>query len=284
MKKKLFTMHGPVKNEAGVVMAFSKIHDKIGFPKIGSPSPRGFDIEDIIYEKNGKKHLVTVEFEYKSQNFILHKHHLQMEKGKKYVLICWENNFDIAKTLEKSHQELFDIIELSKFVDTETKLENQVDDSLEDPGYIILSYSTKHAGYDFSSWKDVHCFRVKTHETHKKFSKDHIAPGTKVLFAQDGYIVGGFTIERYAVIDCPKTKNEKLIYKTLLDYPNSLFEHDIEYDFDPETFYRGHIFYKDFFELNARIDWRKHIKDKKMSNDGYIKIKKEQYESFNITV
>jgi len=282
MGKKIFTMHGPVTNEAGVVMAFSKIHDKIGFPKIGSPATTGFDIENIIYEKDNKKHLVTIEFEYKSKNFILHKHHLQMDKGKKYVLICWEDKCNIAEMLKEFHMELFDIIELSNFVREETKPDNQKEDTTENPGHIILSYNKGVASYDFSAWRDVHCFRVKTTESHKRFAKDHLARGTKVLFAQEGFIIGGFTVVRYEVIDCPKTRNEKEIYKMLLDYPNSLFEHDLKFDFDPETFLRGHIFYKDLFELNVRLDWKKYIKNKQMGNQGYILITKEQYKQLKI--
>ena len=34
-------------------MAFSKLHEKLGFPKLVSSSSRGFDIEDIEYRENG---------------------------------------------------------------------------------------------------------------------------------------------------------------------------------------------------------------------------------------
>ena len=60
-------LYGPIKEEAGVVMVFTKLHGQLGFPKLVPSSARGFDIDDIEYKK-GKR--VTVEFEYLSENFI----------------------------------------------------------------------------------------------------------------------------------------------------------------------------------------------------------------------
>ena len=52
-----------VKEELGVVMIFSKIHEKLGFPKLVSPSARGFDIKNIEYVDDIGTHECTVEFE-----------------------------------------------------------------------------------------------------------------------------------------------------------------------------------------------------------------------------
>ncbi len=286
MKKKVLkTMYGPVINEKGVEVLFSKIHDQLGFPRIDNPATSGFDMEDIIYIKNEKPFTVTVEFEYESRNFLTHGHPFEMEKGKKYVLVCWEDNCNIRKAMFREHRkELFDVIELKDHVTLEQKYYDSKQDDEEKVGYILLSYNKKMAYYDFSAWQHVHCFRVKTTEGHRKFAKDHLSRGTKALFAQEGYIIGGFTVVRYEVIDCPRTRSEKELYKKLMDYPNSLFEHDLNEHFNEETFYRGHIFYENLFEINVKLDWKKYITDKGMKNDGYIKITKQQYESFQIRI
>jgi len=283
MAKKLFKMKGLVSNENAMIMAFSKIHDKIGFPEICTPSTTGFDIEDIIYEKNGKKQVVTIEFESVSKNFINHNHHLVMEKNKKYVLVCWDDNCNIQNKLKKEHhKKLYDVIDLKNFVEEDKSQRELITDTSDEPKHLLLSYNKAMASYSFSAWKQVNCFRVRTTENHKKFAKDFLPRGSKILFAQDGYLVGGFTVARYEVIDCPKTKNEKALYKKLMDYPNSLFEHDIEFDFNPEDFLRGHIFYEGFFELNVKLDWKKYLKNKNMRYDGVAHITPEEYRSFCI--
>jgi hypothetical protein len=67
------------KHETDVLILFSKLHKKLGFEYIIKADSFGFP--DIIALKNKK--VVTIELEYKSSNFLLHKHPLCD------YLICW---------------------------------------------------------------------------------------------------------------------------------------------------------------------------------------------------
>lgn len=78
-------IYGRVENELGVILVFSQVYKDLGFSNLKSISSRGFDIDSINY--NGYQ--VTVEFEYLSKNFINHQHYLNMEDGKKYIVVCW---------------------------------------------------------------------------------------------------------------------------------------------------------------------------------------------------
>jgi len=42
--------YGDIKEELGVIMAFAKIHDVIGFSKLIPSSSTGFDIDSIDYK------------------------------------------------------------------------------------------------------------------------------------------------------------------------------------------------------------------------------------------
>ena len=75
---KKIDFYGDIKSETGVIMAFSKIHQLLGFSKLVASSARGFDIDSMDY--NGEN--VTVEFEYLSSSFVSHGHQLQMDKTK----------------------------------------------------------------------------------------------------------------------------------------------------------------------------------------------------------
>ena len=107
-------MYSPIKEEAGVVMAFSKLHEELGFPKLVPSSARGFDIDDIEYK--GKR--VTVEFEYLSENFISHGHVEQMKDGRNYVLVCYEDNCSILQKLREIYNKTnLEVIELKNFIE-----------------------------------------------------------------------------------------------------------------------------------------------------------------------
>ena len=95
MKK--IEMYGTISEELGVVMAFSKLHEELGFPKLVPAKSRGFDIDDIEYK--GRR--VTLEFEYTSDNFINHEHVLAMRDERDYVLVCYEDNCDIVEKVKK---------------------------------------------------------------------------------------------------------------------------------------------------------------------------------------
>ena len=160
------------------------------------------------------------------------------------------------------------------------KIDNEnspVDNKDEEPICGILSYNPKYAGdVDFGNWAFVNCYRVNTSEKSRKFKKNEIPKGSKFLFYRDGFIIGGFTVVRYEIIEEPKTKREMEIYKKLTDYPithYSLTENEIS-----ENYLRGHIFYTDFFDMR---DYKKNLSkykiNKQMGRQGYITIDRETY-------
>lgn len=268
MKKIEF--YGDINEELGVVMAFSKLHESLGFSKLVPSSARGFDIASIEY--NGFD--VTVEFEYVSSNFIAHGHPDNMEPDRKYVVVCWEDDCGLASLLKDNHNvELYDIVELRKYVSIKQDICNK---SSEEPIYVILSYNPKNAdNKDFGEWVFSNCYRTPTDSNIPKFAKDSLPAASRVLFYQNGYIIGGCTVVRYEVIDPPKTKREWELYKQLSDYPISLYTMTVdEYKAD---FSRGHIFYNDFFDIrDSKIKLSNYI-DKKMSRQGKMNITRDEY-------
>ena len=264
--------YGPIQGELGVIMAFSKIHELLGFKKLMPSASRGFDIDSIEY--NG--HDVTVEFEFLSGNFIAHRHQDNMVSERKYVVVCWEDDCGLSTKLKNDYGlELFDIIEMRKYVNIRNDLERI---EAEEPLYVVLSYNPDNAdGTDFGEWAFSNCFRTQTSPANPKFAGDNLPPGSKILFYQNGYIVGGCTVVRYEVIDEPKTAREWKLYKRLMDYPTTLFTMTV--DEYKEFFTRGHIFYIDFFDIrDFKIKLSKYI-SKKMSNHGKINITHEEYNS-----
>jgi len=156
--------------------------------------------------------------------------------------------------------------------DFETSILSQFDK----PKYVVLSYNPAMAGgRDFGDWAFSHCYRVNTSENNPKFAKDCLPPGSKVLFYQRSYIIGGFTVVRYEVINEPQTKSEWKLYKKLTDYPASLYT--VEIGDYKEYFYRGHIFYTDFFDgRDFKVLFSNYVA-KKMSKQGKINISKDEY-------
>lgn len=269
MKK--IDFYGSIQGEAGVIMAFSKLHDVLGFSRLVSSTNRGFDIDSINYKGQD----VTVEFEFLSSNFITHKHPEKMIDGQKYVVICWEDDCGLMTTLKyKFRKELFELIEIRGYVNIKEDFETKTEP--EEPIYAILSYKQEMAGgKDFGEWAFSHCYRVKTSENNPKFGEDYLPIGSKILFYQNGFIIGGFTVVRYEIIDEPNTKREWELYKKLTDYPASLFTISIE-DYKRE-FYRGHIFYTDFFDIrDVKIRLDQYI-SKQMPHQGKINISKDEY-------
>jgi len=263
--------YGDIQGEAGVIMAFSKIHEELGFSKLIPTTARGFDIDSIEY----KGHDVTVEFEYLSSNFISHKHPAQMKKKRKYIVICWEDDCGLITKLRSDFgKELYALIEIRKYVTI--KNDGQISQNGEEPKYAIMSYNPKQAGgKDFSAWAFSHCYRIQTSNKNPKFADDDLPAGSKILFYQKGYIIGGFTVVRFKVIKKPRTEREWSLYKTLTDFPASLFRVEIEeYKAD---WWSGHIFYTDFFDMRDFKVPLAHFSKKKMSYHGKINLTKEEY-------
>lgn len=273
MKK--IDFYGNITEELGVIMAFSKIHENLGFTKLVPSSSRGFDIDSIDY--NGID--VTLEFEYLSENFILHGHQNNMNDDRKYVVVCWEDNIGLVTKLNEEYGKyLYDIIEMRKYVNV--KIDINEEDACEEPKYVVLSYNPEKADkLDFGEWAFTNCFRTSTSIYTPKFAGDILPPGSKILFYQNGYIVGGFTVVRYEVIDEPKTKREWELYAKLTNYPITLFNMSIEEH--KEYYSRGHIFYTDFFDIRDFKVKLSNFIDKKMSNHGKINLTREEY--FKIT-
>ena len=75
------------KNEAGVIILFTLTMKRLGFSGI-IEAKRKFP--DCIARKHGKS--VPIEFEYKSKNFLIHKHHKELGR-KPCTIVCWEDNW-----------------------------------------------------------------------------------------------------------------------------------------------------------------------------------------------
>jgi len=75
-------------NEAGVILLFSKVMSDLGIfyestPLVGFP--------DMIGRRRTEKGLekVFIEFEFRSRNFVLHKHDPKMCD----IIVCWEHDW-----------------------------------------------------------------------------------------------------------------------------------------------------------------------------------------------
>ena len=102
MTKKI-DFYGPIQEEIGVIMAFSKVHESLGFTRLVPSKNRGFDIESIEY----KDEEVTIEFEYKSSNFITHGHPNKMIEGQNYVVVCWEDDCGLISRLKNDYKMIY---------------------------------------------------------------------------------------------------------------------------------------------------------------------------------
>jgi hypothetical protein len=273
MRRKI-DFYGEIQGELGVIMAFSKIHEELGFSKLIPSSSKGFDIDSIEY--NGSD--VTVEFEYLSSNFISHGHQTQMDDKRNYVVICWEDDCGlITKLRDEYGKKLYDLISIRKYVNIKNEITaSQPTKALEETKYAVMSYNPNVAGKDFSAWAFSHCYRVTTSKRNPKFADDKLPPGSKILFYQNGFIIGGFTVVRYEIIKRPKTEREWVLYKKLTDYPASLYTVSIE-EYKEYDWLNGHIYYTDFFDIRDFKIRFSHFVKKKMSRHGKINLTRDEY-------
>jgi len=202
-----------------------------------------------------------------------------MKDDRKYVVICWNDSCGLRKKLKKDHsKELHDLIEIRRYINIRSNIESiNILNQNQEPLYVVMSYNPNLAGgKDFSAWAFSHCYRIKTSKKKPIFKKDILPAGSKILFYQNDFIIGGFTVVRYEIIEKPETEKELNLYKKLTDYPASLYTVSIE-DYKKSHWERGHIFYIDFFDVR---DFKKRFSNyvgKKMSHHGKINITKEQY-------
>jgi hypothetical protein len=75
------------KNEAGVIILFTLTMRRLGFSGV-IEAKRKFP--DCIARKYGKR--VPIEFEYRSKNFLAHKHDKTLGR-KRCTIVCWEDNW-----------------------------------------------------------------------------------------------------------------------------------------------------------------------------------------------
>ena len=269
-KVKFYT---PIKEEAGVIMAFVKLHEQLGFPKIVSSSARGFDISDIEYVDDKGIHRVVVEFEYLSSNYISHGHHNSMLDDKEYIVICWEDDCNLSKILYDNYKKsLYKIIELKNYVDILPDKENT---SINDTKYYLINYNPSTAdNRPISSWVHSNMYIFKNNNHIK------VANGSKALIKQGKHIVGGFDIVRFENIELSKNSIE--LYKKLTDYPIRLFVSSYE-EIKSEYIGNciGHIFYDNFFELsntNLIREVKEILPDLGISRGAIQTLTEEQYE------
>lgn len=259
--------YGQIKEEAGVVMAFTKLHEQLGFKKLVPSSNIGFDIDDIDYK--GKR--VTVEFEYLSENFERHGHIEKMKEGRDYILICYEDNCNIIKRVrEKYGKNNLKLIELKKYINIKVEKETENNKNIK---YYVLNYNPQFADKKtINDWEKTNMYGLNAH-----FANDEIIPGSKILFKQGDKIVASCEVVRYIKFDKPTKENEWKLFYALHSYPVGLFNY--KYENVKEYFSNGYIFYDEFhiFEDN-KISFSKTLVNKKMSRHGVINITKEEYD------
>ena len=258
-------MYSPIKEEAGVVMAFSKLHEELGFPKLVPSSARGFDIDDIEYK--GKR--VTVEFEYLSENFISHGHVEQMKDGRNYVLVCYEDNCSILQKLREIYNKTnLEVIELKNFIEIKQDIVSDNEDSIE---YIVLNYNPYMAGLPIDSWKSANVYGINA-----QFSNNHITAGSKILFKQGDFIVARCEVVKYETYETPQNDNEWRLLQNLYNYPLGLYNLTLEEV--KENMAHGYIFYDSFTTFDERkVSFSKALPNRNMGHQGMIKITREDY-------
>lgn len=279
MNNEKIKFYSPISEEMGVVQVFSKIHEKIGFKKIVQSCSRGFDIDDIEYIDDIGIHRVTVEFEYLSSNFLLHAHQDNMLSNRKYIVICWDDNCNLAKLLlEKYNKMLYKVIELKKYV--EVVPDEVVDNNIVDKKYYLINYNPDYAeNRNFSDWSKSNMYRFNNG------NNINIMPGSKALVKQGEYIVGGFDIVRFNNIKISDNDDLINLYKTLTDYPVSLFvakNSDIKEEYVEKNI--GHIFYNNFKEIgnkNLRRTIKEILPELNISYGAIQYLTKEQYDKLS---
>ncbi len=230
-------LYSNVREEQGVVMAFTKIHEFLGFPKLVMASARGLDINDIEYEKNGIKERVAVEFEYVSSNFVAHGHVNQLDINKKCIVVCWKNDVNLVSVYPKYKIE---VIELEKYFDVVP--DEKIISNNEVKYHLIMFVRDEAANYSFNDFAKVNLFRLP---------KRNIAKGDRVLIREADHIVGGFDVVNYFNIEMPQTDKEWELYQNLTSYPVSLYfdsVEDLKPMFNKGTW--GHIFYDNYFAFD----------------------------------
>ncbi len=279
MNNEKIKFYSPISEEMGVVQVFSKIHEKIGFKKIVQSCSRGFDIDDIEYIDDIGIHRVTVEFEYLSSNFLLHAHQDNMLSDRKYIVICWEDDCNLAKLLlEKYNKMLYRVIELKKYVEIVPDLIS--DNSIVDKKYYLINYNPDYAeNRSFSDWSKSNMYRFNNG------NNINVIPGSKALVKQGEYIVGGFDIVRFNNINLSDNDDLINLYKTLTDYPVSLFvakTSDIKEEYVEKNI--GHIFYNNFEEIgnkNLRRTIKEILPELNISYGAIQYLTKEQFDKLS---
>jgi hypothetical protein len=180
---------------------------------------------------------------------------------------------------EEFGKTLFDVISIRKHVNIKNGIAaSKPTRGLPEPLFAVMSYNPSVAGgKDFAAWAFSCCYRVTTSKKTPIFAGDALPPGSKILFYQRGFIIGGFTVVRYEIIERPRTEKERQLYKKLTDYPASLFTLIEEYK--EYEWLRGHIFYTDFFDIRDFKIRLSHYVEKKMSYHGKINLTRDEYSS-----
>lgn len=275
MKNEKIKFYSPINEEAGVMMAFAKMHEQLGFPKIVSSSSRGFDIKDIEYVDDIGIHRVTVEFEYLSSNYLNHGYQNLMRGDKKYIVVCWEDDCNLSKTLFSLYKKsLYKIIELKNMIEI---VPDEITSDTIEQKYYLINYNPKNAdNMSYSTWINSNMYRFKNNNNIR------ISNGSKALIKQGNYIVGGFDIVRFSNIKLSNNNEFIELYKNLTDYPVGLFVNTVDEIRDNYVNrYVGHIFYNNFYEIgNTKL--RKTIQDMlpnfKVSYGPVQSLTEEQYD------
>ena len=121
---------------------------------------------------------------------------------------------------------------------------NEKDDKI---GYYLINYDLDKNYSPFVNWYNSSIYRFINDE------KINITSGSKVLVKDGDYILGGFDVVKFKNIKMFNQPDYINLYKKLTDYPVTFFALSY-YDIAKEyaNHYVGHIFYKNFFELDNK--------------------------------
>lgn len=236
----------------------------------------GFDIINIqksfpdctaIDRRNNRNKQVYIELEYKAGNFISHEHHKQMQTGKEYIIICWDDTGSSEVYKKVSDIEIITLSE-KKFNISIEDIELIESTDYEEPLYRLIHYNTNIAyGKPFEVFENVKIFR-----TNQKFKSNYLPKGSVIVLCEGRKIIGEFTVVSYHFIPKkPETDYEKKLYR-LISFPVTLAEDPLQ----DEVWTKGHILYTNFKKYDPKVPFS--ILNRNKSHGNTMKLTKDEIE------
>lgn len=181
-------------------LGFKKLHIQKKFPDCYA-----------IDLRNDRNIEVYIEFEYEAGNFIKHHHINQMEKDKRYIVMCW-----LPTGKEKIPSDI-EVIILSEYPRIEVLSPDEVKNNI-----IIPNVLYKAIGFDpsFVEGKSVDIFnKVSCFITDNVFKGDFLPKGSIITLFHKNYFIGEFTVQKYTKLDRPPNTDYEINLYNILSFP-----------------------------------------------------------------